>query len=60
MTDKEKKLLDRYIMHDIIHKLYHEQHKSLRWIADHLKINFRTVKSFLTWAQVSFKSTPRI
>ncbi|MDN5306344.1 MAG: hypothetical protein PWQ53_1003, partial [Bacteroidota bacterium] len=42
MTEKEKKLLDRYIMHDTIHKLYHEQNKSMRWIADNLGINFRT------------------
>ncbi len=47
MTEKDKKSLDRYIMHDTIHKLYHVQHKSLRWIAVHLGINFRTVKKFL-------------
>lgn len=44
MTEKERKLLDRYIMHDTIHKLYHEHDKSMRWIASYLGISFRTVK----------------
>jgi transposase len=47
MTEKEKKLLNRYIMHDTIHKLYHEQNKSMRWIANNLGINFRTVQKYL-------------
>ena len=55
MTEKDKKLLDRYIMHDTIHRLHHEQHKSLRWIANHLGINFRTVKKFLNMDSGEFQ-----
>jgi len=34
-------------MNGTIHKLYHEQNKSMRWIADNLGINFRTVQKYL-------------
>ena len=55
MTEKEIKLLDRYIMHDTIHKLYHDHGKSMRWIADHLGINFRTVTKYLSMDQNEFQ-----
>ena len=47
MTEKEFKTLNRYIMYDTIHQLHTEEHKSIRWIAEYLGINFRTVKKFL-------------
>lgn len=47
MTEKEYKSLKRCIMYDTIHRLYNVKHKSIRWIDDHLNINFRTVKKYL-------------
>ena len=47
MTEKEYKSLNRYIMYDTIHRLRHEEHQSIQWIADYLGINFRTVKKYL-------------
>ncbi len=55
MTEKERKLLDRYIMHDTIHKLYHEHDKSMRWIAGYLGISFRTVKKYLSMDHNEFQ-----
>lgn len=47
MTEKEYKSLNRLIMYDTIHRLHKEEHRSIRWIADYLGVNFRTVKKYL-------------
>ncbi len=47
MTEKEYKTFNRLIMYDTIHRLHHEEHQSIRWIADYLGVNFRTVKKYL-------------
>ena len=56
MTEKEFKTLTRYIMYDTIHRLRHEEHKSIPWIADYLGINFRTVKKYLEMDLKEFES----
>lgn len=55
MTEKGKNLLDRYIMHNTIYELYHEHHKSKRWIAGFLGINLRTVKKYLSMDHNEFQ-----
>lgn len=56
MTEKEYKSLNRYIMYDTIHRLRHEEHQSIQWIADYLGINFRTVKKYLEMDIKEFES----
>jgi len=58
MTEKEYKSLNRYIMYDTIHRLRHEEHQSIQWIADYLGINFRTVKKYLEMDIKEFESVP--
>lgn len=55
MTEKEFKTLNRLIMYDKIHRLHHEERKSIRWIAGHLGINFRTVKKYLGMDPAEFQ-----
>ena len=47
MRDKDQKAQARFIMYDQIHKFRNEEHKSIQWIADYLRVNFRTVKKYL-------------
>lgn len=55
MTEKEFKTLNRFIMYDKIHQLHDEEHRSIRWIAEYLEVNFRTVKKYLEMNQADFQ-----
>lgn len=56
MTDKEQNYITRIIMYERIRKLRNEEHKSIQWIADYLRMNFRTVKKYLKMDQAEFES----
>lgn len=55
MTEKEFKSLTRFIMYDKIHQLHDEEHRSIRWIAEYLGVNFRTVKKYLEMDPADFQ-----
>ena len=55
MTEKEFKSLTRFIMYDKIHQLHNEEHRSIRWIAEYLGVNFRTVKKYLEMDPADFQ-----
>ena len=47
MTEKDYKTACRMITYDKIKMLRDVEHQSIQWIADHLGLNFRTVKKYL-------------
>ena len=53
MTEKDYKTACRMITYDKIRLLRDVEHKSIQWIADHLGLNFRTVKKYLQMDRVS-------
>ncbi|MDD4257983.1 MAG: IS21 family transposase [Bacteroidales bacterium] len=52
----EAKTLKRITMYHEIHRLRHVEHLSIQRIADHLSMNFRTVKSMLDMTEEEFIS----
>lgn len=56
MTEKDHKALSRLIMYDKIKRLYEVEHRSIRWIAKQLGINFRTVRKYLKMDHREFES----
>ena len=56
MTEKDHKALSRLIMYDKIKRLYEVEHRSIRWIARQLDMNFRTVRKYLEMDQREFES----
>jgi len=55
MREKDQKAQIRFIMYDQIHKFRNEEHKSIQWIADYLRVNFRTVKKYLKMSRSEFE-----
>jgi hypothetical protein len=45
-------------MYDQIHKFRNEGHKSIQWIADYLRVNFRTVNKYLKMNRSEFEKFP--
>ena len=56
MNAKDYKIVCRIIMYDKIQSLRNEEHKSIQWIADHLGVNFRTVKKYLEMTRDEFET----
>ncbi len=59
MTAKEYKLVHRMIEYEKIQELHNVEHKSISWIADHLGMNFRTVKKYLGMSREEFDGFSR-
>ncbi len=55
MTHKELKIFYRMIEYDKIHEFHDVEHKSIRWIADCLGLNFRTVRKYLGMSRDEFE-----
>ena len=55
MTEKDYKTACRMITYDRIQMLRSVEHKSIQWIADHLGLNFRTVKKYLGMDRAEFE-----
>lgn len=56
MTEKDYKTACRMITYDKIRLLRDVEHKSIQWIADHLGLNFRTVKKYLQMDRAEFEA----
>ena len=56
MTEKDYKTACRMMTYDKIKMLHDVEHKSIQWIADHLKLNFRTVKKYLQMDRTEFEA----
>lgn len=56
MTEKDYKTACRMINYDRIHELRETEHRSIQWIADHVGLNFRTVKKYLEMDRSEFEA----
>ncbi|MGI6313938.1 MAG: IS21 family transposase [Candidatus Cryptobacteroides sp.] len=56
MTEKDYKTACRMITYDKIKMLRDVEHQSIQWIADHLGLNFRTVKKYLHMDRSEFEA----
>ena len=54
MDSKNEKALNRLIMYEKI-KRFRQEHRSIRWIARNLNLNFRTVRKYLEMDQLEFE-----
>lgn len=56
MTERDYKTACRMIAYDRIQMLCKVEHKSIQWIADHLGLNFLTVKKYLEMDHAEFEN----
>ena len=56
MTEKDYKTACRMITYDRIHELREVELRSIQWIANHVGLNFRTVKKYLEMDRSEFES----